>query len=279
MRKIEPLFSHVNLQYKLAKKPDWGKPVKLDQILGAPPKTVSNYDELVRDIAQILHYNRNLTLFYRGQHTERQFKGKTQLLPSIYRKFPGEKKLMLKERFLVLEEKAECLREKLAVQDKKLAGTSLVYKYPEIAWSILQHYQVCATPLLDLTHSLHVACSFAFDGNKGKTGMIYVLGMPWANDAIGYNTYEELMNIRLLSICPPQAQRPFFQEGYLACHFPSYRMDSPERVDQFDVARRLIAKFEIPVRDSFWGQDFKPIPHAKLYQGDDIVDKICKGLS
>jgi hypothetical protein len=61
----------------------------------------------------------------------------------------------------------------------------MLNKYPEIAWSLLQHYEICDTPLLDLTHSLHVSCSFAFDSNEGETGIIYVLGMPWQTDAIG----------------------------------------------------------------------------------------------
>jgi len=279
MKKIQPLFSHINLRRKLAGERGWDIPVKNDLILQDPPIRVKSYDELVCLVAQIQHYNRNLMLYYRGQANDRQEGGKTQLLPSIFRKYPGETRLLLKDRFILLNEKAAALQSALVNRKpKKLSGTALVVKYPEVSWAILQHYQVCRTPLLDLTHSLHVACSFAFDGNTGKTGMIYVMGMPWANDAIGYNTFEELVNVRLLSICPPEAQRPFFQEGYLTCHFPTYKMDSPERIDQFDVARRVVAKFEIPIDKNFWGKEFMMIPHSKLYQGEDIVDKICEDL-
>jgi hypothetical protein len=155
----------------------------------------------------------------------------------------------------------------------------MLNKYPEIAWSLLQHYEICDTPLLDLTHSLHVACSFAFDRNEGEFGIVYVLGMPWPTDAISYNTYEELVNIRLLSVCPPQAQRPFFQEGYLAGPFPNYQINDPDRVNQFDFARRLIAKFEIPIRNlNFWGIGFSRIPSEKLYQANDLVKNICEEL-
>ncbi len=280
MRLISSSFSHVNLG-KMSSPMDkeWHKPIPLDEILQSDPMRVYTYDELVRNVAQILHRNRNLTLFYRGQSSDhKNQEGRSTILPNIYRRNVDESKLFLKERFKILDGKVQELKTQFSESKIKLAGTSLLSKYPEIAWSILQHYEVCPTPLLDLTHSLHVACSFAFDRNEGKTGIVYVLGMPWANDAIGYNTYEELVNIRLLSVCPPQAQRPFFQEGYLVGPFPNYRLDAPSRTEQFDLARRTIAKFEIPIVSTFWGLGFSRIPSEKLYQGNDIVDEICNKL-
>jgi hypothetical protein len=83
----------------------------------------------------------------------------------------------------------------------------------------------------------------------------------------------------LLSVCPPQAQRPFFQEGYLAGPFPNYQLDNPKRVDQIDFSRRLIAKFEIPMDTSkFWGKGFSKIPIAKLYPDQDDIKQICEEL-
>lgn len=278
MKSLTTAFSHINLEQKSSSLTDkeWAKPFPLDEILKSPPRKVKTYDDLVKDVAQILYRHRNLTLFYRGQsHDHKNVDGKSTILPSIYRKGKGESRLLLKERFKQLADCVQQLRTQFADQKIKLAGTSLINKYPEIGWSILQHYEVCPTPLVDITHSLHVACSFAFDRNTGKTGIVYVLGMPWSTDAIGYNTYEELVNIRLLSVCPPQAQRPFFQEGYLAGPFPNYRLDDTSRVDQFDLARRVIAKFEIPIDEGFWGQGFVRIPSAKLYQGVDAVKDIC----
>ena len=258
---------------------NWANPIPLVDRLRSTPRYVESYDELVKDIAQILHRNRNLTLYYRGQTSDYKEDGKTTLLPSIYRKKMGEKKISLKERFEILYEKSIKLKSLFRENSFPLAGTSMLYKYPEIAWSLLQHYEACETPLLDLTHSLHVACSFAFDKNKNKTGIVYVIGMPWQSDAIGYNTYEELVNIRLLSVCPPQAQRPFFQEGYLAGPFPNYQLDNIDKVPQFDFGRRLIAKFEIPTnKPSFWGEGFSKIPEDKLYQPVDTIKKLCEKL-
>jgi len=281
MRYISQSFSHINLERKKDKLTDreWSKPLPLVDVLKSFPKRVDTYDELVKDVAQILHHNRNYVLFYRGQSNDyKNIDGKSTIMPRIYRKKPTESKLMLKQRFDILQQKTDELKREFRNSTIKYAGTLILNKYPEIAWSLLQHYEVCDTPILDLTHSLHVACSFAFDRNTRATGIIYVLGMPWQTDAIGYNTYEELVNLRLLSVCPPQAQRPFFQEGYLAGPFPNYQLDKPSRVDQFDFARRLIAKFEIPIDDSFWGTGFGRIPSEKLYQGDDAILKICSKL-
>jgi len=281
MRPISSSFSHINLQRKQDKITDkeWAKALPLDEVLKSNAKRVKTYDDLVKDVAQILHRNRNYVLFYRGQSYDHKIDGKTTIPPSIYRKKPDEKRLMLKERFVTLLQKTEGLKKLFRDSTIKYAGTSMLNKYPEIAWSLLQHYEICDTPLLDLTHSLHVACSFAFDRNNGDTGIIYVLGMPWQTDAIGYNTFEELVNLRLLSVCPPQAQRPFFQEGYLAGPFPNYQLNNPKRVDQFDFSRRLIAKFEIPMNNNdFWGKGFSRIPSDKLYQDNDEIKRICESL-
>lgn len=257
---------------------EWAKAIPIDEIKKSKPKRVDSYDDLVKDVAQILHRNRNLTLYYRGQSNDfRNHDGRTSILPTIYRK-KGKSRLMLKKRFDLLNDKLKQLRLLFKESSIQYAGTRMLYKYPEIAWALLQHYEICDTPLLDLTHSLHVACSFAFDRNEGDTGVIYVLGMPWQTDAIGYNTYEELVNLRLLSVCPPQAQRPFFQEGYLAGPFPNYQLDNTNRVVQFDFARRLVSKFEIPIADYFWGDGFSRIPSDKLYQHNDEIRRLCKQL-
>jgi hypothetical protein len=281
MRHISNSFSHINLQRQQDKLTDkeWAMALPLVEVLKSEPKRVETYDDLVKNVAQILHRNRNYVLFYRGQSKDYKEDGKTIILPSIYRKNPEHKRLMLKERFETLQKKTEGLKKLFRDSTIKYAGTSMLNKYPEIAWSLLQHYEICDTPLLDLTHSLHVACSFAFDRNTNDTAIIYVLGLPWQTDAIGYNTFEELVNLRLLSVCPPQAQRPFFQEGYLTGPFPNYQLDNPKRLEQFDFARRLIAKFEIPMKNNnFWGVGFDRIPSEKLYQGNDEIKRICESL-
>ncbi len=282
MKSLPASFSHINLKHNSKSRTgiDWTKPYPLDEILKAPPKKVSTYDELVKNVAQLQHHNRRLNLFFRGQTRDHlDADKKSTILAGIFRKKAGETKLLLKDRFAQLSDNVDKLRKAFDRRSKKLAGTHLLNKYEEVGWSILQHYQVCPTPLIDISHSLHVACSFAYEGNKsGSSGIVYVLGLPWPNDAISYNTYEELVNIRLLSISPPQAQRPFFQEGFLLGNFPNYRLDDPARIKQFDPARRIVAKFKIPIDDSFWGKDFKRLPSDKIYPEKDLVKDICENL-
>lgn len=277
MKELTNIFSHINLNRKENKNDDWRKLAKLDEVRTSNPRFVTTYDDLVKDVAQILHRHRNLTIFYRGQPTDYKEKGKTIILPSIYRK-KDETKLFVKRNFEILKLTTDKLKD--SFRGHSFTGSSLLNKYPEIAWSLLQHYEVCATPLLDLTQSLHVACSFAIDEerNNNATGIVYLIGMPWQTDAIGYNSYEELLNIKLLCICPPQAQRPFFQEGFLAGPFPNYRLNDSTRIEQFDFGRRLVAKFEIPKSNEFWDPGFSIIPHNKLYQPEDPIKSICDQL-
>lgn len=278
MKSLSSSFSHVNLNKKENNSSDrgWIKPVPLDEILESNARFVETYDDLVKDVAQILHRHRNLALFYRGQNIDYKENKKTIVLPSIYRKKNDNVRLFIKKNFDLLNETTFELRKLFS--SHSFAGRNMLNKYPEIAWSLLQHYEVCATPLLDLTQSLHVACSFAFDRNTNDTGIVYIIGMPWQTDAIGYNSYEELVNIKLLCVCPPKAERPFFQEGFLAGPFPNYRLDDSTRVEQFDFGRRIIAKFEIPRENSFWGNGFSMIPIEKLYQPNDKIKKLCDQL-
>lgn len=278
MKLISSSFSHTNLDEKNSHPDDrrWAAATPWDAIARSEARKVQTYDDLVTDVAQIMFYNRNLALYYRGQSKDYKKNGMTTLLPTIYRKKEGER-LMLKEKFALLEQKVDDIKRLFSESEVRYEGISMLKKYPEIAWSLLQHYEICETPLLDITHSLHVACSFAFDRNKAETGIVYVLGMPWQTDGIGYNTYEELLNVKLLGVCPPQAQRPFFQEGYLAGPFPNYQLDNTRRVPQFDFARRLIAKFEIPIDPSFWGDGFGRIPSKKLYQPKDKIFELLSG--
>ncbi|MBV6512036.1 MAG: hypothetical protein FMNOHCHN_01526 [Ignavibacteriaceae bacterium] len=279
MRPIYSAFSHINLEKKLTGDSEWSKKIELNEILKSSPKIVNTYDELVIDVSEILNRNRKYVLFYRGQSKDYKTKEeKTSLLPSIYRKGSNSARLSLKKRFETLKKTSNEILALLNHHYGKQSDARLVRRYQEMVWSILQHYSICDTPLLDITHSLHVACSFALENPSADSGIIYVFGLPWQTDAIGYNSYDELVNIRLLSVCPPFAKRPFFQEGYLAGPFPNYNLDDTRRIPQFDFSRRLIAKFQIKNSEKFWGAGFNKIPREKLYPADDPIQDLLKKL-
>jgi hypothetical protein len=150
-------------------------------------------------------------------------------------------------------------------------------EFKEIRWAILQHYDVCETPLIDLTTSLRAACSFALYNNK-KDGILYILGLPNINGSISFYVEEKLSILKLISICPPFALRPHFQDGYLACNFPIYTSCDHMRFNDF--SRRLLAKFKLNNNNGkFWNKDFRYIPENALYPNDnDEVYKICKKI-
>lgn len=237
--------------------------------------SVRSFRTLVNKVAEIAFNNPDLALFYRGQ--KREHKSRlygTSLYPAIYRRQGDRRRpsAFLEERFTILDEADGHLIK--AFEDSKLYGLSVLRKFPEVSWAILQHYEVCETPLLDITSSLRVACSFALR-HRSSTGVLYVIGLPHTNGSISYYADEEQINLRLLSICPPVAMRPHFQEGFLVGTFPTY--EHSRRSIQFDVARRLLAKFEL-VKKRFWDDDFHEIPEEALFPDQDEIKAITDEL-
>lgn len=85
---------------------------------------------------------------------------------------------------------------------------------------------------------------------------------------------QELVVVRLLSICPPEALRPHFQEGYVAATLDiTYNYN---RKQELDFNERLIKKFKIPNKTEFWGAGFDKIPINQLFPDED--DTILRNL-
>jgi hypothetical protein len=249
----------------------------ISDILESEPKEISSFRDLVKQIAEISYHNPEYVLFFRGQLRDykKNLRNKGQassFYPSIYR-MAGKtlSEIELIKRFKRLDDFSEKLLAKFAAQ--KIEGHEKISKFRELVWAILQHYEVCDTPLLDVTHSLRVAASFALNENKDD-GYLFVFGFPHPNGSITYSVEAELINIRLLSICPPEAHRPYFQEGFLVGSFPSNRTT---KHPSLDVGRRLIAKYRLKT-NGFWDSDFHAIPNEALYPNQDLVKDICAEL-
>lgn len=236
-------------------------------------KAVKSFRELVKIIASISYNSPEYSLFYRGQARDYKLQAdESSLYPSIYR-MQGRSITQdeLNRRFEILKKAENKLLN--SFKNNNLVGHSKLANFRELVWAVLQHYEVCETPLLDITHSLRVAASFALEGSKSY-GYVFVLGFPHIHGSISYYVEEELLNIKLLSICPPQAQRPYFQEGFLVGTFPATEESKQQK---HDVANRLIAKFKIQ-KPGFWDQNFYDIPHDALYPENDQVERICKEI-
>ena len=260
MREITPSFF-----------PDLEKHVEGQVLRKTAPFPIQSYHELVRKVAQLSFLNKDFLLFFRGQSQDFQNKaGSSTFYPAIYRKdiLTAQE---IRSRFELLDIATFKLIE--AFDREKLDGRVDVRRKQYIAWSILQHYGVCDTPLLDLTQSLRVAATFAQLGNQAERSMIYVFGLPYTTNRITYNSEQDLVIIRLLSICPPEALRPYFQEGYLCGTLDI--TDTYVNKSELDFKNRLIAKFSIPTADSFWGSGFSRIHKNLLFPENDLIEAIC----
>lgn len=235
---------------------------------------VATFRELVQHVAGLSFKNKDHLLFYRGQVSDYKNRvGISSFYPTIYR---GDRLLQkeLGERFNILKEIGKILAS--LCEKQKIEGYREVKKRRNIQWSILQHYEVCPTPFLDFTHSLRVACSFALMNNKTDKGYIYIFALPYITNRISINSEHDLINIRLLSICPPTAYRPYFQEAYLVS--TDGITNEYDRKSDLDFNNRLVAKFEIPNDACFWGDGFHGIPENLLYPENDPVLDLCKEI-
>lgn len=234
---------------------------------------VRTFEELVPVVARIANHNPDYTLFFRGQNKDHVLKsGASSFYPTIFRS-PGGRLTTreLHERLSKLDRYSKRLVS--ALEEQETDGIDKLKKFPELQWSILQHYEVCGTPLIDLTHSLRVAASFALNGAP-SSGHVFAFALPHPQGTITYSTEDELLNIRLLSASPYSALRPHFQEGYLVGTFPS----RPERKHaSLDLGVRLVAKLKVPAR-GFWSRSFPEIPRDALRPKDDEIKIICKTI-
>jgi hypothetical protein len=179
------------------------------------------------------------------------------------------------------------LAESYKAASPDVIGVERLERHRILRWSILQHYEVCPTPLLDVTHSLRIAASFASlpapGAELGEQVFIYVLGVPNLSGAITASAEAGLQIVRLSSVCPPQAVRPHIQEGYLLGEYPEitgYKEKARFEPYEVDFGLRLVAKFWFDPH-IFWRQaaTFPMVPREALYPSgaDDPLYTLAHG--
>ena len=232
---------------------------------------VASFPSLVHRVASLTFHNRDQVLLFRGQKTDyRNSKDNTSIQPSLFR---GRSTQSADDWRQTLASRYDSLAwaEALLVRKWKEAGLAelqRVERYRNLRWTILQHYEVCPTPLLDVTQSLRVAASFALANAEDDEAYLYVLGVPQISGAITVCADAELQILRLASVCPPTATRPHFQEGYLLGNYPDLQtVNEKQRYGLFEVdfARRLICKFRLVEHAGFWKAGFEPVPENALF--------------
>lgn len=237
----------------------------------AHPMKVDSYSELVDFVSLLSSYNNKYILFFRGQSQEYRMNGP---YPSVYPKFFRDyfnKKHnfnQLKDRLVT---KTELLRQKSHDRQPQFPESLLLYQNTHIAWALLQHYEICNTPLVDVTQSIHVAASFALlkkPKSSDSKGIIYVFALPWPSKDYYRNIQEDIFLIRLAGITPSDAKRPYRQEAFTVSS-ADFTFENKEEFEKYDLANRLVCKFEINNSPEFWGETIHPLPESFLAPEDD----------
>jgi hypothetical protein len=244
---------------------------------GACP--VADFMDLANKVAELQFRNRDFILMFRGQHGDyRNRAGQTSLASSLMRSAdPGRPvaRGVLAARFgrLVVAEQALVA----AYRRQGLLGGERLERQRILRWAILQHYEICPTPLLDVTQSLRVAASFA-SHRAGAQAYLFVLGIPHISGAVTASAEAGLQVVCLASACPPTAVRPHIQEAYLLGEYPDFSSLEQQMFysqAEMDFGRRLIAKFSF-APETFWdpGGNFPKVGAQALYPGP-AQDPMC----
>lgn len=242
--------------------PTW---TTVQNVRALPGYRVRHFDELVRIAAHLAAGNRGMLLFYRGQSKEYLDRnGRTNLYASIFRSKSG--RLMRDELQSRVAKLHRSVKAVVAARDE-LGLPGRVHRHIEPAIALLQHYGLCQTPLLDITPSLRVAASFALLRPEVRTGYLYVLGLPYPHGTISHFVDQDMVLVRLHGICPYEAVRPHYQEGFLVGKFPIVNAAAAPMIkEQTDnVASRLVAKLVLDdSRGTFFNEGFPRVPESTL---------------
>jgi hypothetical protein len=252
--------------------------VKCSAIRKGKGHRTGSFLELAKKIAELQFMNRDHVLLFRGQSGDyRNEKQNSTLKPTIFR--PVDKNIpwsaTLSERFRVLESAEKALVDEY--RKAKLPGLQRMERQRIVRWSILQHYEVCPTPMLDVTHSLRIAASFASHEATAEA-YIFVVGVPNLSGGITASAEAGLQTIRLSSVCPPSAVRPHIQEGYLLSEYPEMSGFSQKELYQnyeIDFGRRLVAKFRFDP-NTFWKRDTFPLVSKRALYPTEKEDPLCE---
>jgi hypothetical protein len=249
---------------------------------------VKTYFELAKKVAELQFRNREHVLLFRGQRQDYRTTKKNSMLKSSIFRLEGKKvptRGQIKNRFVRLREAEDQLVKQY--ETGRMLGFERLKRHRIIRWAILQHYEVCATPLLDVTHSLRIAASFASSQNYSDEAYLYAFGVPNLSGAVTASSEAGLQIIRLSSACPPDAIRPHIQEGYLLGEYPEisdFGQHAHYGYYEMDFGRRLIAKFRFNPT-TFWSStNYPPSPDAALYPAEHrdpllaIADCVKKNL-
>lgn len=231
---------------------------------------VKSYVELLQKIAALSYHNSRFRLLFRGQRKDYRLNMRAEpgvhscLFPSILRPVEGPKReLLLDSRFERLARAEGLLQDALRYEE--------IHRLRIVRWAILQHYEICETPLLDVTLSLQTALSFVF-GTNVVTGYLFVFAVPHLTGPVSVSTEAMTQTVDLAHVCPPEALRPHFQSGVLIGDYPEYenRLQTHNKKGFIgnSFACRLLTKFQLLGVGSWKQEGFAPTSTSLLFPNE-----------
>ena len=233
---------------------------------------VGTYFDLAKKVAQLQFLNRDYFFLFRGQSYDyKSTRGNTTLKPGIFRSSNGEKPTPtdMANRFSALRNLETSLLERYKAAG--FLGLERLRRQRILRWAILQHYEACQTPLLDVTQSLRIAASFASIKNTTDAAFVFALGVPNLSGAVTASSEAGLQIVRLASACPPEAVRPHIQEGYLLGEYPEiadFEQKLPYSLYEMDFGRRIIGKFRFNPGTFWHSSNYPSATEDALYPKD-----------
>lgn len=214
---------------------------------------VSTFRELIAITGTVSLRNRKYDCYFRGQSKDYiDSNNRTIIYPGICRPVLPEVSIQT----VTIEERWNNLLRFV----KYIAGIQSRERSIEYYFALIQHYELMPTPLIDITQSLRVACSFAL--NDSDDGYIYMIGLPYAHGSISHFIDQNMVLAKLQHVCPANAERPRYQEGYLVGRLPF----TAKKAAGDNLAKRIIAKFSISAADGkFWDDQFIPLSREILF--------------
>ncbi|MCK7500127.1 MAG: FRG domain-containing protein [Comamonadaceae bacterium] len=162
-----------------------GRQLTTRQVRESAATPIASFRQLVEAVARLSFHNPDYFLIYRGQRRDHLIESNaTSLYPAIYRSEGSLPNAELRSRFQTLDRAAALLHAEF--RSHSIEGSAKLGKFPELTWAMLQHYEVCPTPLLDVTQSLRVAASFALERAAGRRSCVRagISARPWQHQLL-----------------------------------------------------------------------------------------------
>ena len=289
MSQHEPVYGIASWRAWVKNAPDNLKSTRQTsrEVSTSDPYSVYSFDELFRIVSFLNVMNKTRILLFRGQSRD------LPVRPTIFRDqwhVPHRSEIVdlsldRTHYFNALTSLCDLVQKALKAKLPRHAPFDNYKKDSRLRvapWSVIQHYELWPTPVIDLTSSLRVAASFALGLPEPlNEGFLYAYALPSVtSDLMELKGVPDPIAYRLSAVCPPYAPRPHLQEGILIGHSAIQSSDLDTVACDF-LDNMLVAKFRLSDeltngQSSFWSSEFpKFLPNALLPRrsNDELAER------